>query len=249
MTAHLPGMTLRRADWSGIRGVIVDLDGTMVDTAGDFHAAINAMLLALAHQHPNLGPVAPMSAPEIVSFVGKGSENLIRRVLDARFPPLHANRLFADAYQLYDREYVRINGQFSSVYAGVREGLAALKSAGLRLACVTNKPYNFTEPLLAKTGLAPYFELVYGGDAFALRKPDPFPLLKVAEHFHLDPAAMVAIGDSENDAQAARAAGMGVLLMPYGYNHGNPVQAVDADGIVDSIARVSELLAAHRATR
>jgi phosphoglycolate phosphatase len=240
---------LRRTDWSGIEAVIVDLDGTMVDTAGDFHASVNAMLLALAHLHPHLGPVAPMSTQEIVSFVGKGSENLIRRVLDARFAPLHANGLFAEAYALYDREYVRINGQFSALYPNVREGLAALKAAGLRLACVTNKPWNFTEPLLAKTGLAPFFELVYGGDAFALRKPDPFPLLKVAEAFRLDPAAVLAIGDSENDAQAARAAGMGVLLVPYGYNHGNPVQGVDADGIVPDIARAAALVTAQRAQR
>ncbi|MGO4305187.1 phosphoglycolate phosphatase [Cupriavidus sp. RAF12] len=240
---------LRRTDWSGIQAVIVDLDGTMVDTAGDFHAAVNAMLLALVHRHPNLGPVEPMTAQEIVSFVGKGSENLIRRVLDARFSPLHANGLFADAYALYDREYVRINGQFSTVYPNVREGLAALRAAGLRMACVTNKPWNFTEPLLAKTGLAKYFELVYGGDAFPLRKPDPFPLLKVADAFHLDPGAVLAIGDSENDAQAARAAGMGVLLVPYGYNHGNPVQGVDADGIVADIARAAALLAAHRSNQ
>ncbi|QET03543.1 MULTISPECIES: phosphoglycolate phosphatase [Cupriavidus] len=236
---------LRRTDWSGIQGVIVDLDGTMVDTAGDFHAAINAMLLALAHAHPELGPVEPMSAQAIVSFVGKGSENLIRRVLETRLPQ-QATALFDEAYDLYDREYVRINGQFSSVYPNVREGLAALKAAGLRLACVTNKPENFTTPLLARTGLDQYFELVYGGDAFALRKPDPYPLLQVAQAFRLQPSAMLAIGDSENDARAARAAGIGVLLMPYGYNHGNPVQGVDADGIVADIARVAALLAARR---
>ncbi|RLK29573.1 phosphoglycolate phosphatase [Cupriavidus plantarum] len=236
---------LRRTDWSGIQGVIVDLDGTMVDTAGDFHAAINAMLLALAHAHPELGPVEPMSAQAIVSFVGKGSENLIRRVLETRLPQ-QATALFDEAYDLYDREYVRINGQFSSVYPNVREGLAALKAAGLRLACVTNKPENFTTPLLAHTGLDQYFELVYGGDAFALRKPDPYPLLQVAQAFRLAPSAMLAIGDSENDARAARAAGIGVLLMPYGYNHGNPVQGVDADGIVPDIARVAAILAARR---
>jgi len=237
---------MKRLDWSGIRGVIVDLDGTMVDTAGDFHAAVNAMLLALAHQHPHLGHMEPMSAEQIVSFVGKGSENLIRRVLDARFPPLQANALFADAYALYDREYIRINGQFSSVYPNVREGLAAFRGAGIKLACVTNKPYNFTNPLLDKTGLAHYFDLVYGGDAFELRKPDPYPLLRVAEAFRLDPSAMAAIGDSENDARAARSAGMGVLLVPYGYNHGYPVQAVDADGIVADIVQAAELLGAHR---
>jgi len=236
---------LRRTDWSGIQGVIVDLDGTMVDTAGDFHAAINAMLLALVHARPELGPVAPMSAQEVVNFVGKGSENLIRQVLGVRFPQ-QATTLFDAAYDLYDHEYVRINGQFSSVYPNVREGLTALKAAGLRLACVTNKPENFTTPLLARTGLDQYFELVYGGDAFALRKPDPYPLLQVAQAFRLQPSAMLAIGDSENDARAARAAGIGVLLMPYGYNHGNPVQAVDADGIVADIARVAAILAARR---
>lgn len=239
---------MKRLDWSNIRAVIVDLDGTMVDTAGDFHAAVNAMLLALARQHASLGPVEPMSAGQIVSFVGKGSENLIRRVLDARFAPLQANALFADAYALYDREYIRINGQYSAVYPNVREGLAALKGAGMKLACVTNKPYNFTNPLLAKTGLDHYFDLVYGGDAFEFRKPDPYPLLRVAEAFRLDPAAVAAIGDSENDARAARAAGMGVLLVPYGYNHGNPVQAVDADGIVADIVQAAGILGARRTT-
>ncbi|KAA0179115.1 phosphoglycolate phosphatase [Cupriavidus gilardii] len=242
----MEGATLKRTDWRGIRGAIVDLDGTMVDTAGDFHAAVNAMLQALSHLHPALGDIAPLPLPEIVSFVGKGSENLIRRVLDTRLPPAAANGLFADALALYNREYLRINGQFSAVYPGVEAGLAALKAAGLRLACVTNKPHDFTAPLLDKSGLAPYFELVYGGDAFPFRKPDPLPLLKVCEAFRLEPAQVVAIGDSENDAMAARAAGIGVLLVPYGYNHGNPVQGVDADGIVGSLVKAAEVLTAHR---
>lgn len=242
----MEGATLKRTDWRGIRGAIIDLDGTMVDTAGDFHAAVNAMLQALSHLHPALGDIAPLPLPEIVSFVGKGSENLIRRVLDTRLPPAAANGLFADALALYNREYLRINGQFSAVYPGVEAGLAALKAAGLRLACVTNKPHDFTAPLLDKSGLAPYFELVYGGDAFPFRKPDPLPLLKVCEAFRLEPAQMVAIGDSENDAMAARAAGIGVLLVPYGYNHGNPVQGVDADGIVGSLVKAAEVLTAHR---
>ncbi|WP_422648001.1 phosphoglycolate phosphatase [Cupriavidus sp. H18C1] len=242
----MEGATLKRTDWRGIRGAIVDLDGTMVDTAGDFHAAVNATLQALSHLHPALGDIAPLPLPEIVSFVGKGSENLIRRVLDTRLPPAAANGLFADALALYNREYLRINGQFSALYPGVEAGLAALKAAGLRLACVTNKPHDFTAPLLDKSGLAPYFELVYGGDAFPFRKPDPLPLLKVCEAFRLEPAQMVAIGDSENDAMAARAAGIGVLLVPYGYNHGNPVQGVDADGIVGSLVKAAEVLTAHR---
>lgn len=242
----MQGIALKRTDWHGVRGVIVDLDGTMVDTAGDFHVAVNAMLQALSRQHPAHGELAPLPLEEIVSFVGKGSENLIRRVLDTRLPPAAANSLFADALALYNREYLRINGSHAQVYAGVEAGLKAMKEAGLRLACVTNKPHDFTAPLLAKTGLAPWFDLVYGGDAFPLRKPDPLPLLKVCEAFRLEPSAMAAIGDSENDALAARAAGIRVLLVPYGYNHGNPVQAVDADGIVDSLVKAAEVLTAHR---
>ncbi|MCO5401504.1 phosphoglycolate phosphatase [Ralstonia soli] len=211
-----------------IRAVIIDLDGTMVDTAGDFHAAINAMLEAL-------GSTPDMSAEEIVGYVGKGSENLVRRVLDARLPPAQANSRFAEALDAYQRAYIAINGQFVNVYDGVREGLAALRDMGLALACVTNKPHDFTQPLLAQLGLDAYFELVYPGDAFPYRKPDPYPMLRVAEAFGVNPAEVVAIGDSENDARAARAAGMRVLAVPYGYNHGQPIQHAGADAIVDTL--------------
>jgi phosphoglycolate phosphatase len=227
MTAVLPA--------GPVRAVIIDLDGTMVDTAGDFHAAINAMLEAL-------GAAPDMSAEEIVSYVGKGSENLVRRVLDARLPPAQANSRFAEALDAYQRAYIAINGQYVNVYDGVREGLAALRDMGLALACVTNKPHDFTQPLLAQLGLADYFDLVYPGDAFPYRKPDPYPMLRVAEAFGVTPAEIVAIGDSENDARAARAAGMRVLAVPYGYNHGQPIQHAGADAIVDTLFAAAQLI-------
>ena len=216
-----------------IRAVIIDLDGTMVDTAGDFHAAINAMLEAL-------GAAPDMSTEEIVGYVGKGSENLVRRVLDARLPPAQANSRFAEALDAYQRAY--INGQYVNVYDGVREGLAASRDMGLALACVTNKPHDFTQPLLAQLGLDAYFDLVYPGDAFPYRKPDPYPMLRVAEAFGVNPAEVVAIGDSENDARAARAAGMRVLAVPYGYNHGQPIQHAGADAIVDTLFAAAQLI-------
>jgi len=218
-----------------IRAVIIDLDGTMVDTAGDFHAAINAMLEAL-------GATPDMSAEEIVGYVGKGSENLVRRVLDARLPPAQANGRFAEALDAYQRAYIAINGQYVNVYDGVREGLEALRDMGLALACVTNKPHDFTQPLLAQLGLADFFDLVYPGDAFPYRKPDPYPMLRVAEAFGVNPAEVVAIGDSENDARAARAAGMRVLAVPYGYNHGQPIQDAGADAIVDTLFAAAQLI-------
>ncbi len=233
MTGTLPA--------GAVRAVIIDLDGTMVDTAGDFHAAINAML-------ETLGAGPDMSAQEIVGYVGKGSENLVRRVLDARLPPAQASSRFAEALEAYRRAYIAINGRYASVYDGVREGLDALRGMGLALACVTNKPHDFTQPLLAQLDLAPAFDLVYPGDAFPHRKPDPYPMLRVAEAFGVRPAEVVAIGDSENDARAARAAGMRVLAVPYGYNHGQPVQAAGADAIVDSLFAAAQLIRPHAAS-
>jgi phosphoglycolate phosphatase len=137
----------------GVQACIIDLDGTMLDTAGDFHAAVNAMLVELTQRHGLACSALPRE--QIVSFVGKGSENLIRRVLDASVPPAAANSLFAEALTLYNGHYIAINGQHVTMYPEVREGLNALQSAGLRLACVTNKPHAFTVPLLERKGLAP----------------------------------------------------------------------------------------------
>jgi phosphoglycolate phosphatase len=122
------------------------------------------------------------------------------------------------------------------VYPGVLDGLRLLQSRGLKLACLTNKPTAFARPLLKAKGLDGFFEVVFGGDAFERKKPDPLPMLKACEALGCAPAQVLAIGDSSNDAKAARAAGCQVLLVTYGYNHGEPVRAVDADGFVDSLA-------------
>lgn len=226
----------------GVTACIVDLDGTMLDTAGDFHAAVNTMLAELSSNHSL--SCEPLSREQIISFVGKGSENLIRRVLDTSFPSGAANSLFAEALAIYHRNYIRINGDHVDMYPGVHDGLAAIQASGIRLACVTNKPHDFTVPLLHKTGLAEYFELVYSGDTFPFRKPDPYPMLQVATTFRIAPGNIVAIGDSENDAKAARAAGMRVLTVPYGYNHGQAIQAVDSDGIVSSLLEAAQWIGA-----
>ena len=118
--------------------------------------------------------------------------------------------------------------------------------AGLKLACLTNKPTAFARPLLEAKGLAGFFNEVFGGDAFERKKPDPLPLLKTCEALGQRPARTLMIGDSSNDAQAARAAGCPVLLVTYGYNHGEPVRAVDADGYASTRWPTwRPLLAAH----
>ncbi|MBD9400282.1 MULTISPECIES: phosphoglycolate phosphatase [unclassified Comamonas] len=221
---------------------IVDLDGTMVDTIGDFSEAITRMLSDL--QLPLL------TAADIEHMVGKGTEHLLRLALAAALTSAGhpkdglaeaVETLFPQAMQRYMHHYVAINGLHSSVYDGVALGLQALKNAGLRLACVTNKPLAFTTPLLKTKGLDGLFEVVFGGDSFERKKPDPLPLLNACQALGASPARTLMIGDSSNDAQAGRAAGCPVVLVSYGYNHGQPVDTVDADGFVDSIAQLRVL--------
>lgn len=228
--------TLELSKFNDIRAVIIDLDGTMVHTAPDFHVAINRMRAEF--------DLAPLSIEIITEFVGKGSENLMRRVLGVDFSADDVETQFERALATYQRHYLEINGQYSSVYPGVIEGLNAMRDQGLKLACVTNKPISFALPLLEKKGLSTYFELVYGGDSLPRKKPDPLPMLTVSRDFSLEPQQLLAIGDSSNDAQAARAAGCRVVSVPYGYNHGQPVQSIDSDGIVDSLLVAAHLIAA-----
>jgi phosphoglycolate phosphatase len=225
-----------RLPMSGVRAAIIDLDGTMLDTAPDFHVAINRMRDELS--------LAPLAIETIKNFVGQGSENLMRRVLGVDFNQAEVEQHFEQALCSYQKHYLAINGDHSILYPEVREGLEALQAKGIRLACVTNKPLAFARPLLAKMQLDGYFDVVYGGDSFAKKKPDPMPLLQVCTDFALEPHEVVAIGDSSNDALAARAAGCRVLNVPYGYNHGQPIQEVDSDGIVESLLDAARLISA-----
>jgi phosphoglycolate phosphatase len=221
---------------TGIRAVIVDLDGTMLHTAPDFHVAVNRMRAEL--------DLAPLSMETIIRFVGKGTENLVRSVLAVDLATGQAERHFAQALASYERHYLAINGDYAILYPGVHEGLQQMQAQGLRLACVTNKPIAFATALMQNKGLHRYFEIIYGGDSLPKKKPDPYPLLQVCADFSLPPHQVLAIGDSSNDAQAARAAGCWVLTVPYGYNHGESIQEVDSDGIVPTLLDAAHLISA-----
>jgi phosphoglycolate phosphatase len=229
------------------QAAIVDLDGTMVDTLGDFEMALNRALADL--------DLPPVTRALVERTVGKGSEHLIRSVLAHQLAlpevkeqvRLCASRgvddLYEAAWRRYQHHYLAINGEFADVYPGVIEGLQQLRDAGLQLACLTNKPLSFAKPLLQAKGLDRFFTHVYGGDSFERKKPDPLPLLKTCEAMGVKPAQALMVGDSSNDAQAARAAGCPVVLVRYGYNHGEPVDGVDADAHVDSLTQISQALA------
>ena len=211
-------------NWDDIQAAIVDLDGTLIDTQADFVVALNATLDALK--------LPPVDAQFVSQTVGKGSEHLVRSTLiqvgaDAA--------LYEEARSLYQAHYLRINGDHSRVYPGALEGLIKMQARGWKLACLTNKPTAFAVPLLQKKGLSAYFSHVFGGDAFERMKPDPLPLLKTCAALGTQPPRTLMVGDSSNDAAAARAALCPVVLVTYGYNHGVPVRTVDADGYIDRI--------------
>jgi phosphoglycolate phosphatase len=210
---------LRRLD-----AAILDLDGTLVDTLGDFEVAIGRMLAELG--------LAAVDRGFIEYTIGRGGEHLIRHTL-ARAGG-DAGR-YAQAWSSYQAHYGAVNGEFSTVYPGAREGVERLAAAGLALACVTNKPLAFAQVLLERKGLRAHFAQVWGGDSFARKKPDPLPLLEACKALGTVPARTLMIGDSSNDAAAARAAGCPVALVRYGYNHGEPIDGVDADAFVDRI--------------
>ncbi len=224
---------------SGIQAVIVDLDGTMVDTLGDFVVALNHTLDDLR--------LPPAERELIEHSVGKGSEHLVRTVLDHQLalPEVAGSdalalrwpreQIDALALERYQHHYHFINGQHAEVYPGVREGLERLKATGLPLACLTNKPLGFARTLLEIKGLDGFFSQVFGGDSFERKKPDPLPLRKTCEALGTSPEHTLVVGDSENDALAAHAAGCPVVLVTYGYNHGRPIRSVAAKAWVDSL--------------
>jgi len=208
---------------------IIDLDGTMVDTLGDF-------VIVLRHTLSDMGchavEMARVDRGFVSLTVGKGTEDLLRRSLAHAWglspDDAEVTASLPEALKHYHRHYPELNGQHSDVFPGVAEGLQQLRALKLPLACLTNKPTAFARQLLERKGLLQHFDHVFGGDAFERKKPDPLPLIKTCEALGAPTSQTLMVGDSSNDAQAAGAAGCPVLLVTYGYNHGHPVQEVPA---------------------
>ncbi|PLC54461.1 phosphoglycolate phosphatase [Pollutimonas nitritireducens] len=213
--------------------VLLDLDGTLIDTIPDLANAANAMRLEM--------DLAPLSQDVIARYVGKGTENLVLRTLSNNPKgSVPAADEVKHGLEIFGRHYHAVNGDEAVVYPGVVSGLEAFRTAGVKMAVVTNKPTEFTLPLLERAGLAHFFEHVVCGDTCTRKKPDPMPLLHACELLQADPQDALAIGDSINDALAARAAGMTVLAVPYGYNEGMDVRTLEVDDIVMSISEAAQ---------
>jgi len=214
------------------RAVLVDLDGTLVDSAPDLAAAVNRMLAQLG--------APPLPLATVRSFIGRGVARLVQQALATADGLNHVDE--ADALALFERHYTECNGRHSARYPGVLEGLSTLEWLGYPLACVTNKPRPYTMALLDAMALSPYFGAVVCGDGVTPLKPDPAPLLRACHQLGVQPALGVMVGDSEADATAANRAGMPVYLVRYGYHGDAGLAALRCDGLIDAITELPALL-------
>jgi phosphoglycolate phosphatase len=212
--------------------VVFDLDGTLVDSAGDLAAAVNAMLADFGCQ--------PLSVPEVRRMIGDGVAMLVTRALAARecrqADPAAASRIFM-------RHYESRATALTTAFPGVAEALRALRDEGMALAVCTNKPQRISAEILGSLGLAAYFSRVIGGDSLPFRKPDPRVLLTLLDSFDATPEASLLVGDSEVDAATARSAGVPFVLMKHGYRRG-PAEEIPCIAALDDF---TELPAAMRA--
>lgn len=214
--------------------ILIDVDGTLVDSVPDLAFCVDAMMARLGRP--------PHGEAMVRNWVGNGVERLVRRALVGQLDGEPDETDYEQAYPVFLGLYRENTSKRSVLYPGVREGLDYLKAAGYPLGCVTNKAAQFTEPLLQDLGVRDYFAIVVSGDSLPRKKPDPLPLFHAAEHFGVRPADALMVGDSVSDVKAARAAGFGIVCMSYGYNHGRDVREAHPDAVIDSLTELKGFL-------
>ncbi len=217
-----------------IAAIAFDLDGTLVDTLPDLHEAGNRMLADLGR-----GPASPDA---VRSYIGDGVDRLIKRLLTGEPSGEPDEKAFAAARTHFTRHYRTVLTRTSRPYPDVPETLDELRRRGFRLACVTNKPAAFTEPLLDALGLRLKLDLVLSGDTLPRKKPDPLPLQHCASSFGVETPQILLVGDSANDCLAARAARCPVVCVPYGYRGTLGLHDLDCDAIVASLGEIVKLV-------
>ena len=215
-----------------ISAILIDLDGTLLDTAPELAEAANRLL--------DMGRPA-VSQDLLMSYIGNGISWLVKRALTGDMHAEPDTALYTNALPIFEKHYTELLLR-SKPFEGVVQRLDAMKAAAFRLGCITNKVARYTEPLLKGIGLAHYFETVLSGDSLPEKKPHPMPLLHAANFFGAPVEQVLLIGDSLNDAVAARSAGCPVFCVPYGYNHGEPVDRLDVDAVIPNLFEVLKLI-------
>jgi len=214
--------------------VLIDVDGTLVDSVPDLAYCVDEMLKTL--------DMPVRGEDRVRHWVGNGVERLVRRALINQLDGEPDEALFEKAMPIFNELYAVNTSVRSCLYEGVQEALDFLKASDVKIGCVTNKASQFTLPILRDLGIADYFEIVICGDMLAKKKPDPMPLLHAAEKLSVEPQKSLMLGDSMSDVKAARAAGFDIICMSYGYNHGEDIRDYHPDAVVDSMDEIRNLI-------
>ena len=225
------------SDLSDTRVILFDLDGTLIDSVPQLHLAVQHALTEVGKEKVTLDDVR--------TWIGNGAAVLLKRAYcrqyqyeESAIDPAH----FQIMKNAFDEHYAKGIDQNFAVYPAVAETLASLKNAGFEMAVVTNKPDSFVQPLLKAAGIADYFSYTLGGGVLAVHKPAPEPLFYLCDKFAVEPNQALMVGDSKNDIEAARAAGMPVVGLTYGYNHGEPIEHSQPDWVLNHFDELAGLL-------
>ncbi len=216
-----------------IAAIVIDLDGTLLHTAPELAESANRMLR-------DMGRPA-VSQDLLMSYIGNGIHWLVKRALTGDMHAEPDAALFDKALPIFEKHYTELLLE-SKPFPNVVKGLDAMKAVGYRLGCITNKVERYTNPLLKGIGMAKYFDIVLAGDTLPEKKPHPLPLLHSAKFFGCAIEQLLLVGDSLSDAQAARAAGCRIICVPYGYNHGEPVETLNVDAVIPDLTGVLPLI-------
>ena len=217
-----------------VKAVAFDLDGTLVETLPDLHVSANRMLADLGR------PSA--SEKTVRAYIGDGVDRLVKRLLTSSVDGEPDVGVFEKAAHSFREHYAKILTRASHPFPGALDLLDLLRKRSFKLACVTNKPARFTEPLLRELGMTDRLDLILSGDSLPAKKPDPLPLVHTASAFGVPTAHLLMIGDSQVDTAAARAAGCPFFCVPFGYRGSLAVQDLDCDAIVQALADISEMI-------
>lgn len=216
-----------------VSAIVIDLDGTLLHTAPELAESANRMLRDMGKN--------PVSQDLLMSYIGNGIHWLVKRALTGDMHAEPDTSLFDRALPVFEKHYTELLLE-SKPFPNVIKGLDAMKAAGYRLGCITNKVERYTLPLLKGIGIAHYFDIVLAGDTLPEKKPHPMPLFHAAKFFGITTEQLLLVGDSLSDAQAARAAGCPIICVPYGYNHGEPVETLNVDAVIPDLTGVLPLI-------